>query len=161
MQLRSLTLTVSREVENMQNEPQKLVTEKVRGSCGEGWSEEFAGRRGVGRRLGGSHRRVSVNDWREVYGHGGSLRQDLEAARGIWVAERPGGSDGARPELLIRTAVEWLLSELAARGHGTSHRLRAKSAISGFCVWLIEEKGVLRRNSVRGIEIAAQPSCSC
>jgi hypothetical protein len=45
-----------------------------------------------------------------------------------WVAERPGGSDGFRPELLTRTAVEGFLSELEARGHGTSHRLRAKSA---------------------------------
>lgn len=73
-----------------------------------------------------------------------------------WVTERPGGSDGLRPELLTRTAVEGFLSELAARGHGTSHRLRAKSAISGFCIWLIEEKGLLSRNPARGIEIPAE-----
>ncbi|MBA2534933.1 MAG: tyrosine-type recombinase/integrase [Rubrobacter sp.] len=74
-----------------------------------------------------------------------------------WVAERPGGSDGFRPELLTRTAVEGFLSELEARGHGTSHRLRAKSAISGFATWLVEEKGLLRRNPARGVEIPAQP----
>lgn len=86
-----------------------------------------------------------------VEAYGRILRQ-LSA----WVAERPGGSDGFRPELLTRTAVEGFLSELAARGHGTSHRLRAKSAISGFSVWLVEEKGLLSRNPARGIEIPAQ-----
>ncbi len=74
-----------------------------------------------------------------------------------WVAERPGGASGFRPELLTRTAVEGFLSELEARGHGTSHRLRAKSAISGFATWLIEEKALLRRNPARGIEIPARP----
>ena len=74
-----------------------------------------------------------------------------------WVAERPGGSDGFQPELLTRTAVEGFLSELETRGHGTSHRLRAKSAISRFATWLVEEKGLLRRNPTRGVEIPAQP----
>ena len=74
-----------------------------------------------------------------------------------WMAERPGGSDGFQPELLTRTAVEGFLSELESRGHSTSHRLRAKSAISGFAMWLVEEKGMLRRNPTRGVEIAAQP----
>lgn len=86
-----------------------------------------------------------------VEAYGRILRQ-LSA----WVAERPGGADGFRPELLTRTAVEGFLAELAARGHGTSHRLRAKSAISGFSVWLVEEKGLLSRNPARGIEIPAQ-----
>ena len=74
-----------------------------------------------------------------------------------WIAERPGGTHGFRPELLTRTAVEGFLSELEMRGHGTSHRLRTKSAISGFATWLIEEKGLLRRNPTRGVEIPAQP----
>jgi site-specific recombinase XerC len=73
-----------------------------------------------------------------------------------WVAERPGGSDGFRPELLTKTTVEGFLSELEARGYAASYRLRAKSAISGFCVWLIEDKGLLRRNLARGIEIPSQ-----
>lgn len=38
-----------------------------------------------------------------------------------------------------------------------SHRLRAKSAISGFATWLVEEKGLLRRSPTRGVEIPAQP----
>lgn len=74
-----------------------------------------------------------------------------------WVVERPGGADGFRLELLTRTAVEGFLSELEARGFGTSHRLRAKSAISGFATWMVEEKGLLRRNPTRGVEIPAQP----
>lgn len=72
-----------------------------------------------------------------------------------WIAERPGGFSGFRPELMTRTAVEGFLSELEARGHGASHRAKAKSAISGFCVWLVEEKGLLRRNPTRGLEVPA------
>lgn len=73
-----------------------------------------------------------------------------------WVEQRPGGSDGFRPELLTRTAVEGYLSELEVKGYGASHRLRAKSAISRFSVWLIEEQGLLSRNPARGVEIPAQ-----
>ncbi len=71
-----------------------------------------------------------------------------------WVAQRPGGDSGFRPELLTRTAVEGFLSDMEARGHGASHRAKAKSAISGFSVWLVEEKGLLRRNPTRGVEVA-------
>jgi site-specific recombinase XerD len=92
---------------------------------------------------------------------GGRSVSTVEAYRRIlrqlaaWVAERPGGSSGFRPELLTRTAVEGFLSELEARGHGTSHRAKAKSAISGFCVWLVEEKALLGRNPTRGVEVPA------
>ena len=72
-----------------------------------------------------------------------------------WVAQRPGGASGFRPELLTRTAVEGFLSEMKAKSHGASHRAKAKSAISGFSVWLVEEKGLLRRNPTRGVEVAA------
>lgn len=51
--------------------------------------------------------------------------------------------------------MEGFLLELEAHGHGSSHRARAKSAISGFCVWLIEEKGLLRKNPARGVEVPA------
>ena len=72
-----------------------------------------------------------------------------------WVEERPGGASGLRPELLTRTAVEDFLSELEARGHGSSHRAKAKSAISGFATWLGKEKGLLRKNPARGVEVPA------
>ncbi len=72
-----------------------------------------------------------------------------------WIEERPGGASGFRPELLTRTAVEGFLSVLEARGHDMSHRAKAKSAISGFSVWLIEEKDLLRRNPTRGVEVPA------
>jgi len=90
---------------------------------------------------------------------GGKSASTVDAYRRIlrqlaaWVAERPGGASGFRPELLTRTAVEGFLSDLEARGHGPSHRAKAKSAISGFCVWLVEEKGLLRRNPTRGVEV--------
>jgi site-specific recombinase XerD len=74
-----------------------------------------------------------------------------------WVAERSGGSGGFRPELLTRTALETYLKELEARGYSVSHRSRVKSVASGFARWLIEDKGLLRRNPVRGVEVPAQP----
>ena len=92
---------------------------------------------------------------------GGRSASTVDAYRRIlrqlaaWIAERPGGASGFRPELLTRTAAEGFLSELEARGHGASHRAKAKSAISGFCVWLVEEKGLLRHNPTRGVEVAA------
>jgi site-specific recombinase XerD len=73
-----------------------------------------------------------------------------------WVAERPGGSAGFRPELLTRTAVEGYLKELEGRGYSVSHRSRVKSVASGFAGWLIEEKGLLRKNPTRGVEVPAQ-----
>lgn len=72
-------------------------------------------------------------------------------------SERPGGSGGFRPELLTRTALETYLKELEARGYSVSHRSRVKSVASGFAQWLIEDKGLLRRNPSRGVEVPAQP----
>ncbi len=72
------------------------------------------------------------------------------------VAERPGGSSGFHPELLTRTALETYLKELEARGYSVSHRSRVKSVASGFARWLIEDKGLLRRNPTRGVEVPAQ-----
>ena len=51
--------------------------------------------------------------------------------------------------------MEGFLSEMEAKGHGASHRAKAKSAISGFCVWLVEERGLLRKNPTRGVEVPA------
>ena len=73
-----------------------------------------------------------------------------------WIAERPGGSGGFRPELLTRTALETYLKEMEARGYSVSHRSRVKSVASGFARWLIEDKGLLRRNPTRGVEVPAQ-----
>ncbi|MBA4116295.1 MAG: site-specific integrase [Rubrobacter sp.] len=70
-----------------------------------------------------------------------------------WIPEQPGGSGGFRAELLTRTAVETYLAELGALGYSANHRAKVKSAISGFGRWLVEEKGVLRRNPARGVEI--------
>ncbi len=73
-----------------------------------------------------------------------------------WVAERPGGSAGFRPDLFTRAAVETYLKELEARGYSVSHRSRVKSVAGGFAGWLIEEKGLLRKNPTRGVEVPAQ-----
>ena len=74
-----------------------------------------------------------------------------------WVAERPGGSGGFRPEFLTRTALETHLKELEARGYSVSHRSRVKSVASGFARWLVEDKELLRRNPARGVDVPAQP----
>jgi len=47
----------------------------------------------------------------------------------VWVAERPGGSDGFRPELLTRTAVEGFLSELPEQGGRQKRRLRVPGSL--------------------------------
>ncbi|MDP9411717.1 MAG: tyrosine-type recombinase/integrase [Actinomycetota bacterium] len=73
-----------------------------------------------------------------------------------WVAERPGGAGGFRPDLFTRTALETYLKELEARGYSVSHRSRVKSVASGFAGWLIEEKSLLRKNPTRGVEVPAQ-----
>ena len=92
---------------------------------------------------------------------GGRSASTVDAYRRIlrrlvaWIVERPGGGSGFRPELLTRTAVEGFLSDMEARGHGASHRAKAKSAISGFCVWLFEDRGLLRSNPTRGVEVPA------
>lgn len=70
-----------------------------------------------------------------------------------WVAHRPGGGGEFAPELVTRTAVETYLSELGARGYSANQRAKVKSAVSGFGRWLVEEKGLLRRNPARGVEI--------
>ncbi len=74
-----------------------------------------------------------------------------------WVAERLGGSEGFRPELLTRTALQTYLKELELRGYSVSHRSRVKSVAGGFAGWLIEEKGLMRKNPARGVEVPAQP----
>lgn len=70
-----------------------------------------------------------------------------------WIAQRPGGGGRFRAELLTRTAVETYLSELGAGGYSVNFRAKVKSAISGFGRWLVEEKGLLRSNPARGVEI--------
>ncbi|MCA1729422.1 MAG: tyrosine-type recombinase/integrase [Actinobacteria bacterium] len=64
-----------------------------------------------------------------------------------------GAGRGARE----RTALQTYLRELETRGYSVSHRSRVKSVASGFARWLIEEKGLLRRNPARGVEVPAQP----
>ena len=79
------------------------------------------------------------------------LRQFTE-----WVAKRPGHSKQFHPEQLTTTVAEGYLSFLKDRGYSIGHRQRVKSVITQFCQWLIDEKEVLKRNPMRGIEIHAQ-----
>ncbi len=74
-----------------------------------------------------------------------------------WIAERPGGGGGFSEQQLTQTAIETYLAQLASQGHSISHRARIKSVVGGFARWLIEEKGLLRRNPARGIALPPQP----
>ena len=70
-----------------------------------------------------------------------------------WLAARPGSGGGFQPEQLTQTALAVYLEQLKADGYSRSHRARVKAVVSGFARWLIEEKGVLRRNPVRGLTL--------
>lgn len=70
-----------------------------------------------------------------------------------WLVERPGGEDGFRPELLTATALQTYLVYLDSEGYSVSHRARVKAVVSRFSRWLIEEKGLLRRNPARHVTI--------
>lgn len=70
----------------------------------------------------------------------------------IWFAERPGNSGQFYPQSITRTAIDMYLRTL----NSISHKNLARSALSGFCIWLIEEPGILTKNPTRGISIPPQ-----
>jgi site-specific recombinase XerD len=74
-----------------------------------------------------------------------------------WLSQRPGSDGTFQPDQFTRTATETYLGLLEQQGYSPSYRTLVKSALSGFAVWLLEEKELLRRNPTRGVEIAAQP----
>jgi site-specific recombinase XerD len=73
------------------------------------------------------------------------------------MAELPGSGGKFHPELLTRTAMETYIAYLDTQGYSIAHRARVKSTVSGFALWLMEEKGILRRNPTRGLNIPPQP----
>src|SRR5437868_2367342 len=74
-----------------------------------------------------------------------------------WVARLPGNEGQFQPPQLTQTAVERYLAHLEQEGFSLNHRTRVKSTISNFAQFLIEEKGLLRRNPTRGIELPPLP----
>src|SRR5574341_1007223 len=74
-----------------------------------------------------------------------------------WLAQLPGNHTSFHPDDFTRTAFHTYMAELERRGYSPSYRNLVKSAISGFALWLIEEKDVLQRNPTRGVTIQAQP----
>lgn len=75
-----------------------------------------------------------------------------------WIAERPGHSGQFQPHQFTKTTVEMYLAALEREGLSIAHRARVKSALSTFAHWLIEEKGILSKNSTRGIDLRL---CRC
>src|SRR6266566_1339000 len=70
-----------------------------------------------------------------------------------WVARLPGNEGQFQPPQLTQTAVERYLAHLEQEGFSLNHRTRVKSTISNFALFLIEEKGLLKRNPTRSIEL--------
>jgi len=70
----------------------------------------------------------------------------------IWLAGQPGSQGQFHPRTITRTAVEIFLGTL----NSSSHKNQARSAISSFCQWLIDEKQILERNPARGINVPPQ-----
>lgn len=75
----------------------------------------------------------------------------------LWMKELPGSGGEFHPQQLTKTAMETYITYLEAQGYSIAHQARVKSAVSGFAMWLIEEKGILRRNPTRGLNIPPQP----
>jgi site-specific recombinase XerD len=69
-----------------------------------------------------------------------------------WLAGQPGSQGQFHPRNITRTAVEIFLSTL----NSSSHKNQSRSAISSFCQWLINEKQILERNPVHGINVPPQ-----
>lgn len=73
----------------------------------------------------------------------------------LWLAEALGSSPSFFPQL-TRSTVETYLNFLEQTGYNLSHRVRVKSVLSNFCLWLIDERGLLKRNPARSLELPAQ-----
>jgi site-specific recombinase XerD len=72
-----------------------------------------------------------------------------------WIVERAGKRELFHPELLTTRAIERYLSDLDAHGYSFSHRKRAKSVITHFCQWLVDDPETpLLQNPARGITLA-------
>lgn len=73
----------------------------------------------------------------------------------LWLTESLGSSPSFFPQL-TRSTVEIYLNGLEKTGYSLSHRVRVKSVLSNFCQWLIDERGLLKRNPARSLELPAQ-----
>lgn len=74
-----------------------------------------------------------------------------------WLAARPGAGVAFHPDQLTTTALDTYLRDLAAAGISISHRARVKTVVGTFARYLIEERGLLRRNPARGVVVPPQP----
>ncbi|BCL78993.1 tyrosine recombinase XerD [Ktedonobacteria bacterium brp13] len=69
-----------------------------------------------------------------------------------YLAHRPGNHEQFHPQAITRTSVEFFLATLPS----PSYKKQAKAALSGFCLWLQEDKHLLDRNPTRGVNVPAQ-----
>ena len=74
-----------------------------------------------------------------------------------WIAACPGSGGGFAPADFTEAALTTYLDDLAAQGRSLSTRARVKVVAGAFARWLIEEKGLLRRNPARRVSLPPQP----
>ncbi|MFB5759569.1 tyrosine-type recombinase/integrase [Paenibacillus medicaginis] len=101
--------------------------------------------------VGGYHDQLQGKSDKTVEAYVRAVRQFVE-----WLADKPGGAVGFRPELFTQTAVATYLQEMEELRLSVSHRSRVKSALSGFADWLIDEE-LLAKNPTRDVDIPPQP----
>ncbi|HJT58496.1 MAG TPA: tyrosine-type recombinase/integrase [Ktedonobacteraceae bacterium] len=105
----------------------------------------------------------SLNPWIEDYQQACLFTRDAGTIRVYrqilsrflqWVGTQHGTVSQFDPASLTIPLVERYFADLAAQGYSPSHCQRVKSVLSQFCQWIVEEKGNMPRNPVRGIIIA-------
>lgn len=74
-----------------------------------------------------------------------------------WIAACPGSEGGFSPADFTEAALATYLDELAAQGQSLNTRSRVKVVAGAFARWLVEEKGLLRRNPARRVSLPPQP----
>lgn len=73
-----------------------------------------------------------------------------------WFSNQIVNNGEFRPENLTANAVQEYFKVQKKAGHALSHQSLIKSALSGFCNWLLEE-GYIKKNPVKAIELPPQP----
>jgi site-specific recombinase XerD len=69
-----------------------------------------------------------------------------------WLVGQPGSQEQFHPGTITRTVIEIFLGTL----NSSSHKNLSRSVISSFCQWLSDEKQILERNPVLGINVPPQ-----
>lgn len=70
-----------------------------------------------------------------------------------WITGRARKHEPFHPSLLTTSLIERYFSDLSVSGYSFSHCKRAKSVITHFCQWLVDDKATLAQNPARGLTL--------